>query len=396
MDGATSTVEAFASAGTHLEIHVGARRLRDAISFAKKLCRKKSETMPVLTCVKLQPIPGAIVVEATDLDVTFRDVVPCEVYGRGAVLVQVEALLEALKPVDGVARLVGGRPYSIGVGEAPGAMGMCDVPIVHIDEWPTIDIPTDGFADLPFTSMQAILGRVLHAQCEDETRYNLNGAYIEANGKGELKTTTTDGHRLAHVRFDDGFENVPADTKVILPRKGVVLLNGLLSKQTTCGVNINTLLQCATFRVGLRYLKMRLVDGMFPAYDQVIPKPFAVQHEWRVNRMALRKQLAPFAKASSKMKGNVITTWTLNYVAGAIDLEMPRDELTLRAAVYVEGKATEAKPFKIGFNARYVDEALQAFETETVVLRFCDPFTPLTISADEEDGHLQVIMPMRV
>ena len=40
----------------------------------------------------------------------------------------------------------------------------------------------------------------MYAASIDETRYNLNGVYLEVDAqRAELRMVATDGHRLAHV-----------------------------------------------------------------------------------------------------------------------------------------------------------------------------------------------------
>jgi DNA polymerase III subunit beta len=73
-------------------------------------------------------------------------------------------------------------------------------------------------------------------------------------------------------------------------------------------------------------------------------------------------------------------------------------------AVHPEfGEAEEAVPVEyageeitIGFNSRYVLDALGAQDTEQVIVELKDGLSPGVVKSFEDDGYLCVIMPMRI
>ena len=74
--------------------------------------------------------------------------------------------------------------------------------------------------------------RTIYAASADETRYNLNGVYVEQlTDSGKTRMVATDGHRLAIVDRVLGSSLSGLESGVIIPRKGLVELKRLLDEE---------------------------------------------------------------------------------------------------------------------------------------------------------------------
>jgi len=77
--------------------------------------------------------------------------------------------------------------------------------------------------------------------------------------------------------------------------------------------------------------------------------------------------------------------------------------LTLAAASHDLGEAEETievdyagAELTIGFNSRYVLDALSPIDQDDVVVELKDSLSPGVIKSAQDDGHCCVIMPMRI
>ena len=102
--------------------------------------------------------------------------------------------------------------------------------------------------------------------------------YLEVHGDtGKLRMVATDGHRLALVDRE-----IPGDLRgiangVIIPRKGLTELKRLLDEPDAGEIEIGFEGSSGLARRGDVTLVMRLIEGEFPNYRQVIPAEVAVQ-----------------------------------------------------------------------------------------------------------------------
>ena len=143
------------------------------------------------------------------------------------------------------------------------------------------------------------------------------------------------------------------------------------------------------FRKGRTTLVTRLIEGQFPDYEGVVPKTFqrraTVEHE-RLTRALRRVSLLSNEKTKP------------------VRIKFAPDTLTLHSNTPEMGEATEEIPaeyqgetMEMGFNARYLLEALSVTTDEHVVLELNDPLSPGIIQPPGDDPqYFYVIMPMRV
>src|SRR5439155_429384 len=132
----------------------------------------------------------------------------------------------------------------------------------------------------------------------------------------------------------------------------------------------------------------RLIEGQFPNYEQVLPKG----HPRRVtmSRAALSaglRRVSIMADERTRPVKMVFAPGTLKLMAYHQDLG--EAEETLEVA-YTGDEVT------IGFNSRYLLEALAPLEADQVVFEFNDGMSPGVLKSFEEEGTLCVIMPMRI
>jgi DNA polymerase III subunit beta len=142
------------------------------------------------------------------------------------------------------------------------------------------------------------------------------------------------------------------------------------------------------FRKGQAILITRLIEGQFPDYEVVVPKTFSrrvvIEHE-RLLRGLRRVSLLSNEKTKP------------------VKLELKRDSITLRSNTPELGEAAEQIPAEytgedmdMGFNARYVLEALAVMSGEQIVLELNDPLSPGVVRLLNDPDYFYVVMPMRV
>jgi DNA polymerase-3 subunit beta len=180
---------------------------------------------------------------------------------------------------------------------------------------------------------------------------------------------------------------------VILPKKGLHELKKLLVEVSSGGeekpkADLGFAENSAIFRrLGL-VLVMRLIEGLFPDYQQVIPK--TGEKAITLGRARLLDTLRRVSLLSSDK-------------AYAVKIELSQGRLTVLSQNPDLGDAKEevpidyqGDPLKIGFNARYLIDVLQVLKTDDVILELADDLSPCVIKASGDPNYTAVVMPMRI
>jgi DNA polymerase-3 subunit beta len=374
-----------------MELKIGVQEMGRALARSQGIVEKKS-TMPILSHVLLEAKKGGeLDVSATDLDVAVSGEHKCEVLKEGAVAVSAKHLYEIVKALP-EASLTIKKAQNNYVEVKSGAA-----------EFKIVGLPAEDFPALPkFDKVHSVsidpkilLEMIDHtgfAVSTDETRYNLNGVYFEPAGAGGVRMVATDGHRLSLIE-----KKLEGDFKikkgVILPKKGLFELKRLLAEIGESGeekpdCKLGFVENNAIFKRPGLVMSMRLIDGQFPDYQQVIPKDG--EKVVILGRLRLLETLKRVSLLSSEKAHAVkieLTKGQLKVLSQNPDLGEAKEELT------VDYKGGD---LKIGFNARYLIDVLTVLKCDDVSFELADELSPGVIRPAGDKGFIAVIMPMRI
>ena len=215
---------------------------------------------------------------------------------------------------------------------------------------------------------------------------------------GSLRLVATDGHRLslAEKPLETAFN---LKRGVILPKKGLHELKKLLDEAVESVVDagdekptckLGFMENSSIFRRPGVVLVMRLIEGLFPDYKQVIPK--AGEKVVKLGRDRFAETLRRISLLSSDKAHAVkldLSKGLLRVLSQNPDLGEAKEDMPVEY---------EGEPLKIGFNARYLLDVLAVLRSKDALLELADDLSPGVLHGAEEadQGFTAVVMPMRI
>jgi DNA polymerase-3 subunit beta len=234
-----------------------------------------------------------------------------------------------------------------------------------------------------------MIERTMYAASLDETRYNLNGVYFEVLPETEkIRMVATDGHRLALVDRGIGSDIEGLVSEVIIPRKGLAELKRLVDEEDADQVELGFEGNSGLARKNSVTLVMRLIEGKFPNYQQVIPAN--VEHKVTLPSEPLIRAVRRMALLSVERSHAVkleLTSGVLRLSSNNPDLGHAQEELDADYA---------GDDLVIGFNAKYLQESLAAFGAKEIQLCLHDASSPAIVRPTDDADSLAVVTPMRL
>ncbi|HEV8306615.1 MAG TPA: DNA polymerase III subunit beta [Methylomirabilota bacterium] len=363
-----------------MEIQVAREPFLRALQLVQNIVEPR-QTLPILANVLIETSDGGVRVSATDLEVGVRVAVPATVVRPGGITLAARKLLELVRELPA-------QPITLTLQDngwvqllcGPAAFRLVGLPA---EEYPPLESgEAEGWVSVDGGRLRAMLARTSYAMSQDESRPFLNGLYLVVK-KHELRLVATDGHRLALARAE-----VAADTEMggIVPRKAVQEVGRVLAgnDEATLAVRENQFyLRTPGFG-----LACKLIEGTFPNYEQVLPK----SHPRHLT--VEREPLIAALRRVSVVADDRTRPIRLTASPAALRLSASSQEL---------GEAEEVLPadfageeLTIGFNARYLLDALGPMDAERVVVDLKDALSPGVFKSASDDAHLCVIMPMRI
>jgi DNA polymerase-3 subunit beta len=353
---------------------------------------EKRSSLPILAHVLIESAEGIVSLGATDLEVGIRQQCKSTVKKNGAVTTDARKLYEIIRelPPERVSlRATGNGWLDVSSGKSRFRLASLDP-----KEFPAV-IPTEqagtpppATASLSAKTLREMVEKTLFAASPDETRLQLSGVYLEAQKAGKLRMVASDGHRLSLIERETTIPEPTAWPRAILPRKGLIEARKLLEKSEG-EVLLSLKGATATLKKDSTELSMRLVEGEFPDYKQIIPtdKKHIITFSREDFLGALRRLLVLTTERSRGIK---------------LQTEKERMEISVNTPDIGEGVEEiavnhEGESITVGFNGRYLIEALAVMEEgQKVILYLKDEVSPGLLQTEEDSDFSYVIMPMRI
>jgi len=349
---------------------------------------EKRNSMPILANALLSAADGKLEIAATDLEVGIRGAHEAEITEPGGLTVSAKKFFEIVRelPEDAVTLESTPNAYL----EIQCARARFTLAGTSSEEYPTLPV----FAPEKTVPVQsAVLGsmieRTMYAASADETRYNLNGVFLEVlEDSGKIRMAATDGHRLALVDRNLTSEVEGLSSGVIIPRKGLAELKRLVDEDDADEIELAFEGNNGLARKGDVTLVMRLIEGEFPNYRQVIPSDQRTTLTLPVEDLARAvRRVALLSSERSRAVKLELSDSQLVISSNNPDLGDAREELDVEYG---------GEPISIGFNAKYLQDALAATHGKEVQLSFVDDLSPARVTPTDDPDTLAVVMPMRI
>jgi len=251
-------------------------------------------------------------------------------------------------------------------------------------DFPEIPALGEGPAlSVPPAELAKMIDRTVFAAAREQGRYAINGVYMQCKDK-VLEVVATDGRRLAYCKKK--LKSAGAlEEGVIVPIKMMQEMRKLCDTAPS-GEDIQIAVRGRAVVVSdsIETLSSLLVEGIFPKYQQVIPKDCNKEVTFK------REPLLQALRKAAFLTSDETRTVMLKISPGTCLIEA-RSPDKGEAAVTVEVEYT-GDAINIGFNPMYIQDALRVLAADTGRLELKDGSRPGVIR--EGQDYLYVLMPV--
>lgn len=257
------------------------------------------------------------------------------------------------------------------------------------EDFPSLDVASNQHSlQLPQNVLKRVIEKTVFSMAQQDVRSFLNGMLFHIKPEQEqFQVVTADGHRLSASNVE-GVEVPDSEYQVIVPRKGVLELNRLLSDDDDSHLTLNLSSQHINIDCdGISFVS-KLLTGTFPNINRIIPK--SGLNRLTIDRDAFKQALQRVAILSSDKHNSV----RLEIQDGSLKITTHNPEQ--EAAEEVIQASLEGQSQTIGFNIRYLQDVLDVMPTGQVTLSFVDDNSSVLITHDTDTQSFYVVMPMRL
>jgi len=365
-----------------VKLSIDKKNFLDAIKKIIGVVEKKS-SLPILTNFLMVAQDDTLTIHGSDLEVYISIRIPAKMEEEGKFCVNAKKISDILK-------LLSGNEVNIDV----------DKNILRIKSGKTnYKLPTfvpEDFPKMPeFQENNAFyisgvsllrgISSVMYASSKESSRYALSGVAFSMKGN-IIDFVATDGHRLALYRVNTD-QNLEKNI-LIVPQKALNELKKLITGLEDIEISYVDSESMLFFKSKEWLLATRLVEGAFPDYEAVIPESYNIE---------IVLNIEEFENALKRV--SVVIDSDIKPVV----IRLEDNKMIIKTPSSEENQAEEQldieynqEPFEIGFNSKYIIDALEPIEEKEFIIRFTSPQAQTLILPKEEQNYKTIVMPMSV
>jgi DNA polymerase-3 subunit beta len=338
-------------------------------------------TLQILSNALIQAEDGQLCITTTDLDISVRCYIDCEIDQPGSVTLPIRRLTSIIRELDDGIIMV--EIDDNDVASLQSGSSFFKIYGLPIHDFPPIPEAEGKYCfNIDQGVFREMLRKSSYAASQDETRIILNGVLLSFKDS-KLTTVATDGRRLALVEQEVEFP-AEAECEVVLPTKAVSELMRILGSDGELKIYVQN--NQIIFEMSDSVMSSKVIDGVYPNYRQVIPS--GCDEKVVVERELLLYAIKRVALMTSDTSDTTRLTFSANQLTittNTQDVGEGRDTVPIKYA---------GKEISIVFKPEYVMDPLKNIDDDEVYFELNDGFSPALLKCTLP--FLYVLMPLRV
>jgi len=365
-----------------MKISCNRGELLDALMGVSRAVSAKS-SIPAIEGIYFKCSDHLIMLTAYDLEIGITTSVSAEIDDPGDIVINARLLIEMVRRIEA-------DTLTIEVSDNLKVLikgGLTEFNIMGIPsgDFPEMPIPdTNDTLAISENTLKAMISKTIYAVSTSDQKPVHTGTKFILDGN-DLTLVSVDGYRLAICK-QSGIGALE-DTSFVVPAKTLTEVSKLIGDSDE-EVTIGTARRYAVFRFSGYTVVTRLLEGDFLDYTKSIPESYKTRAKINVGSMfdcVDRASLIINDRFKSPIKmvfeENVVNISCTTALGNAHD-ELPCE---------VEGDYVE-----IGFNNRYILDALRNCGVDEVYLELNGPLSPMKMVPVDNDEFLFLVLPVRI
>lgn len=343
--------------------------------------------LPVFSGIKIDAQIDSLILTSSDSDVSIQTKISMNedsvlrIHDMGSTIIEAKYILEIVRKID--ADEIEFENIDSTTIKITGNTVKFKLNSMRVNEYPIIDFskPKENFI-INTEELRNIILQTSFATSDKETRPALTGVNFHCLDN-ILNCVATDSYRLSKKSIE--IEN-HLNFNVTIPAKSLLEVLKTLVDDGNVEIAVND--KKAQFYLNNTIIQTRLIDGVFPETDRLIP--LAYDYELTIDAKDL---LNAIDRASFIKKDGI----------SVIKFTLSKNECVLTSNSIEVGSSTEilnsasfvGDDLEINCNGRFVFEAIKALSGSVVKFRLCGEMKPFIIQSLDNESVIQLVLPVK-
>lgn len=367
--------------------------LNNIVNIVQKAIGYKT-SLPILECIKIEAQgDGHIVFTTNSIELCIEYSEEMNVYESGSVALPSKIFGEIVRrlPDGDVNITVDPKNF---ITDIECGKSKFNIQGMSSNEFPPVPIVDEEYrVNLSQRELKQIIRKVFPFISQIETRKPvLTGALFDFKIDG-LNVVGTDSHRLAVIKAKS--ENITSEKKFVIPGITLSKISQILGDEEEAMVDIIVSDKYILFDFGNYQVYSRLLEGEFLKYEVILAAANSIKvkaDKQSIINSLERANLIINDDLSSKTENKMPVK--LNIAYNKIDISCKTVKGYVNDSVEVEH---EGGDLTIGFNCRFMLDALNSCDDDNVCMEFSAPTSGCFIRPeDESDKYTYMVLPVRL
>ena len=354
--------------------------LQKGVTTVSKAVPSKT-TMPILGCILLNAEAGIIKMTANDMELGIETIINGNILEEGKIALDAKIFSE-------IVRKLPDNEVIIETDEQFTTTIICEkakfsIPGQSGDDFAYLpNIEKEKKVVLSQFTLKEIVRQTIFSISDSESNKMMSGELIEIN-ENQLKIVSLDGHRISirKVELNDVYEPI----KVVVPGKTLndvsKILSGEVDKEVTLFFTNNHII----FEFDQTVVVSRLIEGEYFKINQMLNGDY--ETSIKINKKEL---LNCIDRATLLVKESDKKPIIVGVNANQMEVKLISSMGSLKEEIEIE---KTGKDILIGFNPKFISDALRVIDDEIVTIYMINPKAPCFIK-DENESYIYLILPV--
>ena len=338
-------------------------------------------TMTILECILIDASAGQIKFTANDMELGIETIIDGKIESKGIVALEAKLFSEIIRKLPD-------NMVTIESDDKMNTMITCEKAKFHI-----MGRAGDDFSMLPMIekndpvclsqfTLKEIIRQTIFSIAVNDTNKMMTGELFEIQ-ENELKVVSLDGHRIAirKVELKESYDS----RKVVVPGKTLTEISKILSGETEDIVKIYFTQNHIMFEFDQTIVVSRLIEGSYFRIDQMLSSDYETKIS--INRKEMQDCID---RATLLVKEGDKRPIIINIDDEVMELKINSQIGSMNETIDIE---KEGKDIMIGFNPKFLIDALRVIDDETIDIYYVNSKAPCFIK-DENQTYTYLILPV--
>ncbi|MCP1103104.1 DNA polymerase-3 subunit beta [Aequitasia blattaphilus] len=354
--------------------------LLKGVSIVSKAVPSKT-TMPILECILIDASMDIIKLTANDMELGIQTVIEGDIITNGMIAIDAKLFSDIVRKLpDNLITIESKENNQTTITCEKAKFDLSEKAADEFSFLPEIE-KSNQFKISQF-SLKELIRQTIFSIADNDSNKQMTGELFEIK-EGLFRVVSLDGHRISIRKIELGEET--EDTKLIVPGKTLQEISKILSGELESMVTISYTNNHIVFEFDQTMVVSRLIEGDYFKIDQMLSKDY--ETKIKVNK---RELLSAIDRATLFVKEGDKKPIIIDIKDESMELQIKSQIGSMDESIEIH---KDGKDLMIGFNPRFLIDALRVIDDEEVTLYLMNAKAPCFIK-DEDENYIYLVLPV--